>query len=350
MNQFNQQIDFSLMFFSQMGDDTCGNPYQMITDITQLGDEYGFKAVWLPERHFATMGGIYPNPAVVAAYLAAQTKQIRIRAGSVVLPLHHAASVVEEWSVVDNLSNGRIDLAFASGWNPNDFILSPGTYPQLRETWIERIAEVRNLWEGKPQKYVNGKGEPIEITTYPRPVQSKLNYWLAISKSEESFRIAGEIGSNVLTMLTGSSLEQLADKIITYRDARERAGFDPTTGNVTLMLHSFVHWDKGYVHETVRAPFLNYIKDSVRSHLKGGAISLGNEASEKEINRLAEYSFERYFNTAALFGSVDSVQEIVERCKEVGVTEIACLMDFGVEQEKVMNALPYLRDLKDRNQ
>ena len=68
----------------------------------------GFKAVWTPERHFHAFGGLYPNPAVTSAAVAAITTRVRVRAGSVVLPLHNPIRVAEEWAVVDNLSQGRV--------------------------------------------------------------------------------------------------------------------------------------------------------------------------------------------------------------------------------------------------
>jgi len=48
-----------------------------------------FTAVWTPERHFHAFGGLFPNPSVTSAAVAAVTTRIQIRAGSVVLPLHH---------------------------------------------------------------------------------------------------------------------------------------------------------------------------------------------------------------------------------------------------------------------
>ena len=41
-----------------------------------------------PERHFHPFGGTYPNPSVTGAAIAAATSRVRIRAGSVVAPLH----------------------------------------------------------------------------------------------------------------------------------------------------------------------------------------------------------------------------------------------------------------------
>src|ERR1044072_8239679 len=73
---------------------------------------HGFTAVWTPERHFQAFGGLYPNPSVLSAALAMITERVQIRAGSVALPLHHPVRVAEEWSVVDNLSNGRAAISF----------------------------------------------------------------------------------------------------------------------------------------------------------------------------------------------------------------------------------------------
>src|SRR4029453_9228783 len=102
--------------------------YRLLLDGARFADAHGFAAVWTPERHFHAFGGLYPNPSVTRAALAAVTERIEIRAGSVVLPLHHPLRVAEEWAVVDNLSNGRVGLAFASGWHADDFVLRPESY------------------------------------------------------------------------------------------------------------------------------------------------------------------------------------------------------------------------------
>ena len=97
----------------------------------RVADAHGFNAVWTPERHFHAFGGPYPNPSVTGAAIAAVTHKVEIRAGSCVVPLHHPARVAEEWSVIDNLSNGRVGISFASGWMPEDFLLRPENAPPL---------------------------------------------------------------------------------------------------------------------------------------------------------------------------------------------------------------------------
>ena len=114
--------------------------------------------MWTPERHFHEFGGLYPNPALTSAAVAVVTERIEIRAGSVVLPLHNPIRVAEDWSVVDNLSNGRVGLSFASGWHANDFALAPENFERRRELMAEGIETVRALWRGESVPVRSGDG------------------------------------------------------------------------------------------------------------------------------------------------------------------------------------------------
>src|SRR5262249_28630343 len=105
---------FSLFFFSGNEAMFPEYKYQLIVEGAKFADRNGFTAIWTPERHFHSFGGLYPNPSVLAAALAMVTERLALRAGSVVLPLHNPIRVAEEWSVVDNLSRGRVGLSFAS--------------------------------------------------------------------------------------------------------------------------------------------------------------------------------------------------------------------------------------------
>lgn len=336
-------LDLSFIFFSDINQGLA-HKYQMVFDLTEFADQNGFAAVWFPERHFHPFGGIYPNPAVLAAALAPRTQHVRFRTGSVVLPLHHPVEVVEAWSMVDHLSNGRVDLGFASGWNPNDFIISPQTYADLRKVWHERIPVVEKLWRGEKVTFTNGKGEETEVQVYPKPLQEKLNIWMVISKSDDSFRYAGSQGYNVLTMLQGIDLDKMGEKIKLYRDAREAAGFERDGGTVTLMMHTLVHQDLDTVRAAVKEPFTQYIKSALTGHMQ--TLPKEQRPSETETAKMVAYAYERYFKTGALFGSPDDVKSTVEHAVAIGVNEIACLMDFGPDYRIVLESLPYLQSLQ----
>ena len=88
-------------------------------------------------------------------------------------------------------------------------------------------------------------------STLPRPVQSELPVWVTSAGNPETYRMAGEAGANVLTHLLGQSVQEVANKIRIYREARAAAGHDPAAGIVTLMLHTFIGDDQDEIREIV---------------------------------------------------------------------------------------------------
>ncbi|MBD0423932.1 LLM class flavin-dependent oxidoreductase [Streptomyces sp. TRM S81-3] len=335
-------MDFSLLYFANREVLDPPQEYELLLRTAQFADDNGFTALWIPERHFHPFGGAYPNPALAAAALATRTRRIRLRAGSVVLPLRDPLTVVEDWAFVDNLSYGRVDLAFATGWNPNDFVLAPERFNRRREYTLETIDVVKSLWAGKGLPRRNGTGESVETHTYPRPVQEEPRLWFTCTSRPESFVAAGERGLNVLTALLFQSAEELAEKIGLYRAARERHGHDPAAGTVTLMLHTFVGGTDAEVRAVVRDPFMAYLLSSI-DLWKGQWPGL----QERDPRQLAGLAFQRYFHAAALFGSVDKCTRLARRLGEAGVDEIAALVDFGVDGSEVLAALPWLAEVKD---
>jgi natural product biosynthesis luciferase-like monooxygenase protein len=339
-------VEFSFFFFSDTRKDIRDSEkYSFLRDVTLFADREGFEAVYLPERHFSEFGSIFANPAIIAAYLIPQTKRIRFRTAGVTLPLHHPAEVVEWWAMNDVLSGGRVDLGFGSGWNEEDFILSPAEFEDRKLILSDRIEIVKKLWRGDTVKFLGANGVEVPTRVYPSPIQDELNVWLLVAQSDGAFEYAGRMGYNVFTMLYGVNLAVLGEKIRKYRRAREEAGLDPTKGRVTLMLHTLVYQNLGMVREAVEKPFKEYIKTALNAHLKAGVVGGSGEVNEEEKSRMLEYSYERYFRTGALFGAPEDARKVIDESIEQGVDEIACLVDFGVDYSLVLESLSYLKQL-----
>ncbi|MEA3083196.1 MAG: hypothetical protein QOC89_893, partial [Paraburkholderia sp.] len=342
-------LEFSLFYFANDGAGPARDRYRLLLEGAKFADTHGFSAVWTPERHFHSFGGLYPNPSVAGAALAAVTERIHIRAGSVVLPLHSPIRVAEEWSVVDNLSDGRVGLSFASGWNSNDFVLAPQNYEHRKTALTAGIETVRRLWRGETLEFPDHRGDAIAVQTSPRPIQTELPFWLTSAGDPDMIRNAGRIGANLLTHLLGQSFEQLEKSIALYRQARREAGH-PGDGHVTLMLHTFVGTDPDAVRETVRKPFCDYLRSST-GLMSNMARSAGIDAtleqfSEGDWDALLSRAFDRYFGSSGLFGTPHGCVEVVDKLQRLGVDELACLIDFGVDGDVVLGNLTHLDDLR----
>ena len=304
-------IRFSLFFFSDGGDKTPAESYELLLESARFADHQGFAAVWTPERHFQDFGGLFPNPSLLGAALAAVTEQIGIRAGSVVLPLHDPERVAGEWAVVDRLSNGRAGLSFASGWHPTDFALRPEAYADRRELMFRGIETVRRL---------------LDV-----PV------WVTCSTNAATWTRAGEIGANVLTIV--QPLPTLTERIARYRQARAERGLDPEAGQVTVMVHAFVGEDEPAVRAKVRAPMTSYLKTYFDQHGSQGG---------SDVDALLAAAFESYFSSLSLLGHPDKGARLIDRLRAAGADEAACLIDFGVDAPSILEALPALDRLRTR--
>ena len=347
-------VDMALFYFAA---GTAPGGYRLLLEGARFADEHGFSAVWTPERHFHEFGGPYPNPSVTGAAIAAVTTRIAVRAGSVVLPLHSPVRVAEEWSVVDNISGGRVGISVASGWQPDDFVLNPSAYADAKNRMIRDLDVVRRLWRGEAVDLPGPGDRTVSVRTMPRPVQPELPVWVTSAGNPATFEQAGELGAGILTHLLGQRPEVLKANVDAYRAAWRAAGH-PGDGHVALMVHTFVGDDAQRVRALVRQPLGEYLRTSV-SLLKdvasafptfagahGDADDLFASLTPDELDQLLDAAVDRYCETSGLIGTTEHVVNQGRRFTALGVDELACLIDFGVDTDEVLAALPMLDQVR----
>jgi phthiocerol/phenolphthiocerol synthesis type-I polyketide synthase D len=348
-----KSMKFGLIFFSSS--ETAAeqeNRYRLVIESAKFIDQHGFSSLWIPERHFTKDGWLYPNPVVLQAALALQTKHIQLRAGSVVMPLHNPVRVAEEWAMVDNLSNGRVGLSFASGWHANDFVFFPEKYAERHEEMYRGVEIVRKLWRGETVKLPGGDGREVEVRTYPPPVQPELPIWITAAGNPQTFARAGEIGANLLTHMFNQGLEELAHKIKLYRQSLASHGYDARAGQVTVMLHTFVGDGRESLHRQAREAFCDYLK-SASYLLNAIAQSRGqqvdfNSLSKADLDDYVEFIFERFVSSRrVLFGTPEECLDFMGQLAAIGVDEVACQVDWGLDVEVTLDSLRHLHRLQE---
>jgi luciferase family oxidoreductase group 1 len=100
-------------------DQTTADALAATVQLAQAADRLGFTRYWVAEHHNMPSVGA-TSPPVLIAYLAAQTAQIRLGSGGVMLPNHAPLAVAEQFALLEAAAPGRIDLGIgrAPGSDP----------------------------------------------------------------------------------------------------------------------------------------------------------------------------------------------------------------------------------------
>ena len=155
------------------------NAAEMLDNLRQqtvLAEELGFEAMWLGEHHFGPYGiGDLPNPILLGADLAARTSRIRIGQMANIAPWWHPIRLAEDLAILDNLTEGRIEVGFGRGIWPYEgpqfhANADPRKDAENRELFRETIEVVRKIWS---DEYFSHQGEnygfPAGDTVFSHP-------------------------------------------------------------------------------------------------------------------------------------------------------------------------------------
>ncbi len=338
-----QALDFSLFYFPST-QENHDNRFSFLLDSVKFADQAGFKAVWVPERHFHEFGGIFPNPGLLAHAIAEASEQIQIRSGSLVLPLHETERAAQLWASLAHKYPGRAGVSVASGWHADDFVFFSDRFEKRRQILIDQIAEFKKLWTEKKLKF-EGKDPEDNVST-----DAELPLWVTAAGNPETFKNAGKSGANVLTHMLGQDMPTLAKNLTIYRKALRENGYRPEDFTVSIMLHTYIAPTIEQVLADAKEPFKAYLRSSV-GLISNLAKSMGtslDKISEEEMDDLLEEAFDRYWQTSAMLGTVERATALAQQLATIGVTEIGALVDFGIPEEQVKASLPLLKEVKDQ--
>jgi alkanesulfonate monooxygenase SsuD/methylene tetrahydromethanopterin reductase-like flavin-dependent oxidoreductase (luciferase family) len=190
--------------------------------LVELADELGFDEAWFGEHHFNGFS-VIPDPAVMIAYAAARTKQIRLGTAGFLAPFYHPVRLAESIAVLDQISGGRINAGFAKGGFAPDNKHFNRDPDDLRQAMFETVEAVDDLLHADN---ISAKGEFVsfgQVTIKPKPLQQHLPIFVATFSNPDTIRFAARRGYGLL-FSQGASLTECLEAQRLYASL---AGFNP---------------------------------------------------------------------------------------------------------------------------
>jgi alkanesulfonate monooxygenase SsuD/methylene tetrahydromethanopterin reductase-like flavin-dependent oxidoreductase (luciferase family) len=186
--------------------------------------------------------GYLAQPLTYAAAIAARTRHIRIGTAIVTAPFYPAVAIAEQASIVDILSNGRLELGLGAGYRIPEYSLYGADFSKRFSTTDARAREVRAIWSDPKMQ--------------PCPVQERVPIWMGYAGPKNARR-AGVLGEGLLTLAP--------DLVAPYQQGLAEGGHDPSTGRMSGILHGWFPEDPDLEWPAV-SKFFGYWLDSYKRY------------------------------------------------------------------------------------
>lgn len=314
----------------------------------RAAEDLGFDYLWVPEHH-STEYGYCASPMLTLAGIASVTKRIRLGSGVVVLPFNDPIRVAEEGAMLDLISDGRLELGVGRGFQPVEYKGFPVDQTRSRQIFDEALQVIVQAWT---EDSVNFKGAHFDIAdrpVRPKPLQKPHPpIWMA-AIGEESFRMAGKQGFNLLcSMIYGFKSEAAAELIRLYRGALKAYGHDPAKGQVGALAMVYCAETTAQARQDFGGPVLWYYRTI--------ANYVAPPASEQPVEGYENYANTRYAARTVqwdqlldrgdlICGSPEECIKQIERMRDkYGFTQILCWTRLaGLEHRKVIRSMELMQ-------
>jgi len=302
-----------------------------------LAETLGFDGVWLTEHNF-TGESVYSDPIPFAAALAMRTSRIRIGFAVIQMALRHPVRLATQLSLLDNLSNGRLDIGVGRGsiFNEYEFVGYGLRSDDARERMAEALEVMTRAWTDAPLDY-NGRFFKLSLPELrPAPVQKPHPpIWHSVVTAP-SFEACGQKGVPILTVRL--PVNQIADRLGLYRRALSASGLGEA--DQERLVSSAGLWLWIYVGEC-RAEAEDEFAEALlhtRQHMNHARHDL-NPADfaipEAMLNpwtdaRVADADGIRFaVENGAIVGTAVDVAERIAELRDAGVGHVLAQMSFG---------------------
>jgi probable LLM family oxidoreductase len=287
-----------------------------IVAAAKLADELELDVFGVGEHH--RLDFAVSSTPVVLASIAQATNDIRLTSATTVLSTVDPVRLFEDFSTLDLLSNGRVELmmgrgAFVEsfplfGYDLNDY---KNLFSEKLQLFLQLNMNQRVTWKGRFRSAL----KDAEIA--PRPVQAKIPVWMGIGRSPESADQAGIYGTGITLALLGGNPIDFKPVVDLYRISGKLAGHKQENLKVAVASHGYIAKSTSQAIEEFYPFYGNYFKNYLKS----------NKVKEMSRELFEELVLQE---SGLLVGSPEQViEKILYQYELFGHQRIMLQMDIG---------------------
>lgn len=205
----------SLVFQNLDGRATDTDMYRFELSLARRAEDSGFDSVWTPEHHFDDYV-ITPDVPQFLSWVAGQTSTVKLGTMVTVLPWHDPVRVVENFTLLDHLSEGRAIFGIGRGLGRIEFDGFRLNMGESRRRFSEYTEAILNALETGVMEYDGELYKQPRTEIRPRPYASFKGRTFASAISPQSMDLMARLGV-ALMVIAQKPWETVEVELAEYR-------------------------------------------------------------------------------------------------------------------------------------
>lgn len=205
---------------------TAQERLNQIKEMAVLAEQAGIDVFMLGESH--QDGFVSQAHAIILSAIAQATSTIKISSGSTIVSTSDPVRIFENFSTIDLLSNGRVEIVGGRASRIGLFKLlgyDLNNYEELFEEKFDLLLQLNR------EEYITWSGQFRASLDHahiiPRPLNGHLPIWRAVGGGPGSAVKAGTAGVPMTLAMLGGPASIYKRTIDIYRESAKTAGYDP---------------------------------------------------------------------------------------------------------------------------
>jgi alkanesulfonate monooxygenase SsuD/methylene tetrahydromethanopterin reductase-like flavin-dependent oxidoreductase (luciferase family) len=183
-----------------------------IVDGAVQAEEFGFDGYGVEEGHERPF--ISSSPSVVLSHIAARTSVIRLFTAIDAVSPADPVRAFEDYSTLDHLSGGRLELIVGEGDGPVSAKPLHGSVEDQRDRTRESYELFRTLWREDAVSWTGKFRPPLRgAQTRPRPLQQPIRIWHGGAASADSADLAARWGDPLFCTNVTNPVDSYAELV-----------------------------------------------------------------------------------------------------------------------------------------
>jgi alkanesulfonate monooxygenase SsuD/methylene tetrahydromethanopterin reductase-like flavin-dependent oxidoreductase (luciferase family) len=321
---------------------SCEQYFDEALRLSVLADQLGYSHVRVVEPYFRPYGfrphgGMTPNPIVFLSAVAARTQRVRLVAGAVV-PIfnhlfNHPIRIAGETAMLDAVSHGRLDVAFAPAFPPDELDALQRSLVKGHPRYEHGIDAVVKLWTQEDVTHHDAVYRFGPVTSSPRPVQRPHPpVFISALGAPQSFEWAGRQGYGLMIVPHLSNIAELRQNVRLYRETFADHHPDVAPPRVRALFHLHVAESDALARAEAREPLARYVEviqqGASAQMARSPAASLGYYAMIRHLDTLGDAR--ALHESRGLIGRPDTVERQIRSVLDLfGEVELSLQVLYG---------------------